>query len=82
MHAILWTSSLLAIAALAAPSYSPGPDDSDATSTYFQLLASKVEERQDNQDNQNNQNNQNNENMAAAPACDLANTQMPQSKPA
>jgi hypothetical protein len=76
MRFILWTASLLAIAALAAPSYSPDPDDSDATSTYFQLLASHVKERQD------NQNNQNNESTIAAPACDLANAQMPQSKPA
>lgn len=70
MRSVLWTASVLATATLAAPFFHPVPGDSNAISTYFQLLALKVEERQDNED------------MVAAPVCDLAYTQMPQSKPA
>jgi hypothetical protein len=47
MRSILWTALVLATAALAAPSYSPVPGDSDAISTYFQRSALKVEERRD-----------------------------------
>lgn len=64
---------MLPIAALAAPSYYPVPGDSDAISRQSQLLASRVEERDD---------NQNNGDIVAASVCNIANAQMPQSKSA
>jgi hypothetical protein len=63
MRSSLWITSLLATIALAAPQYSSS-GDADALQTYFELLASKVEEGLD---------------MAAAPVCDLSKAQMPSS---